>query len=134
MDDGGQSSNRATPERRGGHEAYDGRQAGVNGLALPYAFALFVSAFLLFSIEPMVAKAITPLLGGTPAVWISCMLFFQVLLLVGYVYVHASLTWLGARKQAILQLLLVVLPLLALPIVIDGEQVRGWNRDTNPTF
>ena len=105
-----------------------------NGLAIPYAFALFVSAFLLFSIEPMVAKAITPLLGGTPAVWISCMLFFQVLLLAGYVYVHASLTWLGARKQAILQLLLVLLPFLALPIVIDGEQVRGWNRDTNPTF
>src|SRR5438128_6565326 len=101
--------------------------ASSTGLAIPYAFALFASAFLLFSIEPMVAKSITPLLGGTPAVWISCMLFFQALLLAGYVYVHASLGWLGARKQALIQLGVCILPLLVLPIAIDSEQVRGWH-------
>ncbi|WP_394838157.1 fused MFS/spermidine synthase [Pendulispora rubella] len=101
---------------------------------LRFALALFASAFLLFSIEPMVAKSITPLLGGTPAVWISCMLFFQALLLAGYMYVHTSLGWLGARRQALVQLVLVGLPLLALPAVVDSEQVRSWNDTTNPTF
>ena len=101
---------------------------------LRFALALFASAFLLFSIEPMVAKSITPLLGGTPAVWISCMLFFQALLLAGYMYVHASLGWLGARRQALVQLVLIGLPLLAMPAVVDSEQVRAWNHDTNPTF
>jgi len=103
-------------------------------IVAPFAVALFVSAFLLFSVEPMMAKAITPLLGGTPAVWISCMLFFQILLLVGYLYVHISFRYLGTRKQALVQLALVALPLFLLPIVIREEDVQGWNRTDNPTI
>jgi len=104
------------------------------GVLAPFAFAMFASAFLLFSIEPMVAKAITPLLGGTPAVWITCMLFFQMLLLAGYIYVHGSFSWLGVRKQALLQLVLVLVPLLFLPIVIDDSAVQGWDQTKDPTF
>src|SRR5262245_9290320 len=72
-----------------------------------FALTLFVSASLLFLIEPMVGKMITPLLGGTPAVWNTCMVFFQAALLAGYAYAHFSTQWLGVRKQAVVQLLLL---------------------------
>src|SRR5512147_1123811 len=55
----------------------------------------------------MVAKMILPRFGGSPAVWTASMLFFQVLLLLGYAYAHASVKWLGARKQAILHIVLL---------------------------
>jgi hypothetical protein len=51
---------------------------------------MFVGATLLFVVQPMVGKMILPLLGGTPAVWSTCMVFFQVALLAGYAYAHAS--------------------------------------------
>jgi len=51
--------------------------------AIPYAVAIFLSAFLLFQIEPIIARYILPWFGGTPAVWTACMLFFQVFLLGG---------------------------------------------------
>jgi hypothetical protein len=79
-----------------------------------FALTLFVSASLLFLIEPMVGKMITPLLGGTPAVWNTCMVFFQAALLAGYAYAHATTAWLGARKQAVLQLVLLGLAFLFL--------------------
>src|SRR3954454_15238493 len=75
-----------------------------------YALTLFVSATLLFFIEPMIGKMITPLLGGTPAVWNTCMVFFQAVLLAGYAYAHASTAWLGARKQALVHLAILLTP------------------------
>jgi hypothetical protein len=82
-------------------------------MLLVFAFTLFCSAMLLFLIEPMVGKMMMPLLGGTPAVWSTCMVFFQGILLAGYGFSHATTTWLGARRQARLQLAILFLPLLS---------------------
>src|SRR3954466_13712138 len=53
-----------------------------------YVTTIFLSAFLLFQVQPLVGKAILPWFGGAPAVWTTCMLFFQLLLLAGYAYAH----------------------------------------------
>ena len=53
-----------------------------------YAITIFLSAFLLFEVQPIIAKMILPWFGGTSAVWSTCMLFFQVVLLLGYLYAH----------------------------------------------
>src|SRR4029079_15857396 len=55
---------------------------------------LFLSSTLLFLVQPMIGKMVLPLLGGTPAVWNTCMVFFLMTLLAGYLYVHAATTWL----------------------------------------
>jgi hypothetical protein len=81
-----------------------------------FAATLFVSAFLLFLVQPMVGKMVLPLLGGTPAVWNTCMVFFQALLLAGYAYAHASTARLGVRRQSLAHLAVLVLPLAVLPI------------------
>ncbi len=59
-------------------------------LQVCYAATIFLSAFLLFQVQPLISKAILPWFGGTPAVWTTCMLFFQVLLFAGYAYAHVS--------------------------------------------
>jgi hypothetical protein len=99
-------------------------------LALLFAIALFVSATLLFLVEPMIAKMILPSLGGTPAVWNTCMVFFQAVLLAGYAYAHASTAWLGTRRQVLLHAGLLFLPFVVLPI----GMARGWvpPADANP--
>jgi len=83
---------------------------------LLFALSLFVSAALLFWIEPMFAKMILPNLGGTPSVWNVCLAFYQMVLLAGYVYAHVTPKWLGLRRQAILHVGLLLLVLLTLPI------------------
>jgi hypothetical protein len=55
---------------------------------LLYALTIACSAFLLFQVQPIVAKAILPWFGGSSAVWSTCMLFFQLVLLFGYLYAH----------------------------------------------
>lgn len=80
------------------------------------AGAVFLGAFLLFQVQPIVAKAILPWFGGAPAVWTTCMLFFQSLLLAGYAYAHGSAGLLRPRGQAILHVLLLGAALFALPI------------------
>jgi len=87
-----------------------------------FSVTIFVSAALLFLVEPMFAKFILPLFGSTPAVWTGSMMFFQAALLVGYLYVHLTTTWLGARRQAILHLVVVLLPLLVLPLARPGGE------------
>jgi hypothetical protein len=72
---------------------------------------IFLSAFLLFMVQLMLGKRILPWFGGTPAVWTTCMLFFQVTLLAGYGYAHALGQKLGARKQAVVHLGLLVVAL-----------------------
>ncbi len=88
-----------------------------------YALTIFCSAYLLFLVQPMVGKMVLPYLGGTPAVWNTCMVFFQALLLAGYAYVHGSVKWFGVRKQATFHLLLMLAPLLVLPITINTQSV-----------
>lgn len=96
-----------------------------------YAATLFVSAMLLFIVEPMVGKMILPTFGGTPAVWNACMVFFQAMLLAGYAYAHASTAWLGVRRQAALHLGLLLVPLVVLPIDLAGNYSPAAG---DPTF
>src|SRR5215212_5493777 len=102
-------------------------------LMLLFSATIFISAALLFLVEPMFAKVVLPSFGGTPAVWTGSMMFFQATLLVGYLYVHATTTWLGARRQAILHLVVVLLPLLVLPLAVPGDE---WapSSQSNPIF
>ncbi len=86
-----------------------------------FACTLFVSAFLLFLIQPLFSKMVLPLLGGTPAVWNTCLVFFQLALLAGYAYAHATTAWLGTRRQARLHALLLLVPLLALPVSLPAN-------------
>ncbi len=88
-----------------------------------FAVTLFVSAALLFAVQPMFAKMVLPLLGGAPAVWNTCLVFYQAILLVGYLYAHLSLKWLGPRRQAKLHLLLLCLPWIVLPIGVAHDWV-----------
>jgi SAM-dependent methyltransferase len=82
------------------------------------AVTLFLSSSLLFLVQPMIAKMVLPLLGGTPAVWNTCMVFFQATLLAGYLYVHAATRWLRPRQQVALHVALLIVSLLALPVVL----------------
>ena len=83
-----------------------------------YTLTIFISALLLFLIQPMFARMVLPSLGGTPAVWNTVLLFFQAALLAGYAYAHFTTRWLGARRQAVLHAVVVLLPLLVLPITL----------------
>jgi len=87
-----------------------------------HALTLLVGAFLLFWVQLFVAKMILPLLGGAPAVWNTCMVFFQFLLLIGYGIAHLVTTRLSPRRQVVIQLLLLSIPALLLPVVVPS----GW--------
>src|SRR6266540_1442899 len=89
------------------------RQPGGRLVVGLYAATLLVSASLLFWVQPMFARFVLPLLGGTPAVWNVSMLFFQLALLAGYLYAHWTIRRLGPRRQALLHLVLLLPPLLA---------------------
>ena len=69
-------------------------------MPLLFALTMFVSATLLFLVQPMIGKMVLPLLGGTPAVWNTCMVFYQALLLLGYYYAHRSTSTLEVKTQA----------------------------------
>src|SRR5437773_12191031 len=92
---------------------------------LLYSATIFLGAGLLYVVQLMVGKMVLPLLGGTPAVWSTCMVFFPAALLLGYAYAHASTAWLGARRQAVLHVAVLALPLAALPLGIDARFLRG---------
>jgi spermidine synthase len=83
-----------------------------------FAVATFLNAALLFAVEPLFTKMVLPLLGGTPSVWNTCLLFFQAALLAGYLYAHLSSRWLSAGRQAALHLALLLVALLTLPIAL----------------
>jgi spermidine synthase len=92
---------------------------------------IFVSAFLLFEVQPVISKMILPWFGGSPMVWSICLLFFQTLLLVGYAYVHILVKQ-RIPVQVVLHLLLLVVAIVLLPITPEGS----WKPDpaVNPTF
>lgn len=81
-----------------------------------YACAVFLSAFLLFQIQPLIAKIILPWFGGTSSVWNTCMLFFQAALLLGYLYAHWLHERLSARKQAAVHAVVLLASLAVLPV------------------
>jgi hypothetical protein len=88
---------------------------------LPYAATIFLSSFLLFLVQPIIAKQILPWFGGSAAVWTTCLVFFQSVLLAGYAYADAT-TRLGARRQAMLHVALLIVSLACLPIIAS----TGW--------
>src|SRR5512143_450357 len=85
-----------------------------------YSATLFLAALLLFLVEPMTGKLLLPLLGGAPAVWNGCMLFFQAMLLAGYAYAHLISRRLGFRLQYLLHGLLLLAAALVLPLSADA--------------
>lgn len=100
-----------------------------------FSLTLLTSALLLFLVQPMIGKMIQPYLGGTPAVWNACMVFFQALLLAGYAYSHATTAWIGARKQAVLHLVLIVavgLFLVFSPITVNKNLIQQGNANPIP--
>ena len=97
------------------------------------AAAITLSAFLLFQVQPLVGKYILPWFGGGAGIWTTCMLFFQVMLLVGYLYAHLSVTFLRPRGQAVVHALLVAAALAMLPI-IPAEQWKPVDPAANPAY
>lgn len=97
-----------------------------------FAATVFLSAFLLFQIQPIVAKMILPWFGGSSSVWTLCMVFFQVELLLGYAYVHLVHEKLSARHQPWVHGALLLLSLATLPVVADP----AWKLDAqaHPTW
>jgi hypothetical protein len=91
-----------------------------------YALTLFLSAFLLFSVQPMFTKMVLPMLGGSAAVWNTAVVFFQATLLLGYLYAHFSSTRLGPKAQAVLHLAVLLVGGLVLPLGVAS----GWSPPT----
>lgn len=118
-----------------GHDDLEGRSltgarprrgAGAGVLAL-YCATIFLSAFLLFSVQPVFAKMVLPKLGGSPSVWAISMCFFQAVLLAGYCYAHALSRWLPGGLALIVHLALLASAALALPFGLppDTEPPAG---------
>lgn len=87
-----------------------------------HAITIFLSAFLLFQVQPMIGKMILPWFGGTAAVWATCLLFFQAALLAGYAYSHGIVKRLSPKRQWALHSAILALCLISLPIIPDA----GW--------
>src|SRR5690349_14563513 len=81
-----------------------------------YALTIVVSAFLLFQVQPVIAKIILPWFGGSAAVWTTCLLFFQMVLLLGYLYAHATIRYLKPRVQMLVHAGLLLVSAAVLPI------------------
>ena len=88
------------------------------------AFTIFLSAFLLFSVQPFFAKMVLPRLGGTPAVWSVAMVFFQTVLLAGYGYAHVLSRYFRLQTAVIIHLCVLAVALFALPMALP----EGWRR------
>jgi hypothetical protein len=81
-----------------------------------FTATVLLGASLLFLVQPMVGKRLLPQLGAAPAVWNTCLVFFQAVLLAGYAYAHGAAAWLSARRRLVLHAALVLVPLLVLPV------------------
>lgn len=86
-----------------------------------FTLSVFTGSFLLFLVQPMVGKILLPVMGGVPAVWTTCMLFFQMMLLAGYLYAEKTLRYLGSERQSILHVLFMTAGFIMLPLGIDTE-------------
>ncbi len=92
-----------------------------------FSSTLFVSAFLLFWIQPLFGKMVLPLLGGAPNVWITAMLFFQMALLAGYGYAHLVARLSSVQLQTALHLAFLCIGLVSLPIAVShAEPAQHW--------
>jgi hypothetical protein len=93
-----------------------------------FSLTAFLSAALLFLVEPMFAKMALPLLGGSTAVWTTCLVFFQLALLAGYAYAHASAKLLGLRGQVAVHVAVLLAAAALLPVRIPN----GWMQSAPP--
>lgn len=97
-----------------------------------FALTIFLSAFLLFQVQPLIGKYVLPWFGGGPGVWTTCLLLFQTLLLAGYAYAHWTTSRLSPRRQALLHLALLIASVCTLPIAPDASwKPQG---DESPTL
>ncbi|MES3032380.1 MAG: fused MFS/spermidine synthase [Gemmatimonadota bacterium] len=99
-----------------------------------FAVTMFVAGSMLFLVQPMFARMVLPLFGGSPAVWNTAMLFYQVALLAGYLYAHGSRRWLTARQQVVVHLVVLALPLLVLPIGIAPSWIPDGGENPVPAL
>jgi hypothetical protein len=105
--------------------------AAHSALVVPlFAATMFLSGFLLFVLEPMVARMVLPILGGVPMVWNGCMVFFQIVMLAGYGYAFGASRWLGLRHHVVLHAAVLAAPAAVLPFMIQAGSVRP--PDGNP--
>jgi len=102
----------------------------LTAVLLLHALTLFTGATLLFVMQPMVGKMILPLLGGTPAVWSTCMVFFQAALLGGYAYAHVLTSRLRPSRQVLVHVVALALPFAVLPLAVNPRLLRGG--EANP--
>jgi hypothetical protein len=99
---------------------------------LLFAGTLFISASLMFVLQPMFGKILLPLLGGTPAVWNTCMVFYQALLFLGYLYAHWLSNAYSKQRQVQIHTALLIISLIALPVALPPEVSPPT--DSNPTL
>src|SRR6266511_2478423 len=116
----------------GSRQRWPGKDSALMAVLLLYSVTMFAGATLLFVVQPMVGKMILPLLGGTPAVWSTCMVFFQAALLGGYAYAHATTAWLAVSRQMLLHVALLALPAAVLPLAVNPALLRGG--EANPVL
>ena len=96
-------------------------------LPVIYGSTIFLSAFLLFQVQPVIARMILPWFGGSSAVWTVCMLFFQVALLAGYAYAHWLHNRIGRRWQAAVHTALLGASMFVLPVIPSPQ----WKPSAN---
>ncbi len=96
---------------------------------LLYALTIVAGAFLLFQIQPMLARSILPWFGGAAAVWTTCLLFFQVVLLFGYLYAHALVRYFKPRTQMLVHIAWLSVSALALPVYPSAKWKPGGHED-----
>jgi hypothetical protein len=93
-------------------------------LTVTFTAASFLGSFLLFLIQPMAARFLLPVVGGSTALWSTALVFFQGVLLLGYLFAHGSTNMLGTRRQPLVQMVLLLVPLAFLPVALpDGWQL-----------
>jgi spermidine synthase len=102
--------------------AIDRAAVGAHSSAIVPLFAatMFLSGFLLFMVEPMVAKMVLPILGGVPMVWNGCVVFFQIVMLAGYGYAFGASRWLRVRHHVLVHAIVLASPAAVLPFVIQA--------------
>jgi hypothetical protein len=86
-----------------------------------HALVIFISAFLIFLVQPLIAKQILPWFGGSAAVWTTCLLFFQSALLAGYGYAHALTRFLPLKRQVQVHSLMLLCALAFMPIIVSDQ-------------
>ena len=103
-----------------------------NSQIILFATTLFVSASLMFVLQPMFGKTLLPLLGGSPAVWNTCMVFYQTILFLGYLYAHYLSTSQPQRKQILVHIIVILISCIALPLILPENTEPPT--ENNPTL